>query len=205
MNGSASLHWSQCEFVVVDVEGNGQSPQEIIELAIVPIRQAHISDTWREWQIRPTKPVTIHASRVHGIFDSDLAGKPKFDDIAHEIANDLGYHAVVGHNVAIDAQLLKERLPMWKPLVAIDTLKLAKWVIPGKSSYALDALANEFGINELSRKSHRAGSDALATAQLFLLLTNMLDQRGQLHLSALAEISAAATDPFFQTSQRNLF
>jgi len=201
-----NLHWSQCNFVVVDVEGNGHSHQEIIELAIVPIRQARIANTRHEWLVRPTKLVTSQASRLHGIFDSDLVGKPKFDEISSDIADALGHHAVIGHNVAVDIQLLKEKLPSWEPIVAIDTLKLAKRVIPGAASYSLDALVNDLDIGDaLCRKAHRAASDALDTAKLFLALVGMLDKQGDLDLRTLAEISASAKDPFFKTTQKSLF
>lgn len=199
-------HWSQYDFVVVDVEGTGNDPQEIIELAVVPITQGSIAETKHEWMIRPAKPVTKQASKLHGILDSDLARKPKFSDVSSEIADVLGHYAVVGHNVGVDVQLLREELPSWQPMVAIDTLRLAKYVIPGAASYALDALVNNLGIgDERNRKAHRATSDALVTAQLFLALTNMLEKRGELHLRTLAEMSASVKDPFFKTTQQSLF
>lgn len=199
-------HWSKYDFVVVDVEGTGNNPQEIIELAVVPVRQGRIAETMHEWMIRPAKPVTNQASKLHGIFDNDLAGKPKFDDVSSEVADILGHHAVVGHNVGVDVQLLKEKLPSWEPMVAIDTLKLAKYVIPGAASYALDALVNNLGLgDDRNRKAHRATSDALATAQLFLALADKLEKRAELHLRTLAEMSASVKDPFFKTTQQSLF
>lgn len=199
-------HWSQYEFVVIDVEGTGNTPHEIIELAIVPIREGRIAETKHEWMIRPERPVTSHASKVHGIFDRDLLGKPRFDQIVSEIVDVLGHHAVVGHNVGVDAGMLRDKLPSWEPMVAIDTLKLAKYVIPGAASYALGALVNNFGIgDERNRKDHRATSDALVTAQLFLTLAGILDKRGGLNLRTLAEMSASVKDPFFTTTQQSLF
>ncbi len=162
-----SLHWSQCEFLVIDVEGNGQTPHEIVELAIVPIRQSLIAATSHEWLIKPTKPVTERASRIHGIFDSDLANKPEFSDLSSEIASVLGTRAVIGHNVAIDVQLLRAKLPEWEPMVAIDTLKLAKLAIPNADSYSLDSIASRCGLDNLNdRRKHRAEEKHCSTVFL---------------------------------------
>lgn len=201
-----SLHWSQCDFLAIDVEGNGQSPQEIIELAIVPIRQSLIAKPSHVWLIKPTRPVTDRASRIHGIFDSDLADKPEFRDLSSAIANVLGAQAVIGHNVAIDVQLLKVRLPTWEPMVAIDTLKLAKLAIPGADNYTLDSIANHCGLGDSTdRRRHRAESDAQTAAQLFIALVHILEKQGELNLRRLAELSASASDPFFSTTQQSLF
>lgn len=200
-------YWHECSFVVVDVEGNGQTPQEIIELAIVPIVQAHIVEPPREWLVRPSKPISQMASKIHGIFDDDLKDKPAFELIAHDVEQALGQRsAVIGHNVAIDVRLLKVQLPSWRPIVAIDTLKLAKRVLPATNNYALSALIADLGIGkDLYGGHHRAAHDSLATARLFLALVKILDKSGDLRLKALAEISAPVDDPFFTDAQRSLF
>lgn len=38
-----NVSWKECQFVIIDVEGNGQTPQEIIELSIVPVFCEQIS------------------------------------------------------------------------------------------------------------------------------------------------------------------
>lgn len=200
-----NLHWSQCNFVVVDVEGNGQTPQEIIELAVVHIRDACILNDRFDWLLQPEKSVTTQASRVHGIYDSDLIGKPKFQEVAFDIQKALGNFSVIGHNVTIDVQLLKAKLPSWQPIVAIDTLKLAKWVLPGLPSYALEAVIRKLDIKSEKQVMHRAYGDAFATAEIFLKLANMLEKHGALDFRALVEISASARDPYFKTSQKDLF
>lgn len=206
MKARIDSHWSQWDFVVIDVEGNGQSPQEIIELAIVPVSQARIVEAPCEWLIRPRNPVTERASRLHGIVNNDLETKPRFEEISSEVSDVLGQHAVIGHNVAVDVQMLKEKLPLWRPIVAIDTLRLARWANPAAGSYALSSLIEDYGIgSRLNGRPHRAASDALAAAELFLELARLLDKRSKLNLRALAEISASVDDPFFTTTQRNLF
>lgn len=64
--------------IVVDVEGNGQQPPEIIELAALPIDADYgIESDMLSWMIRPQKPITAMVTRkVHGIRDGDVADCP---------------------------------------------------------------------------------------------------------------------------------
>jgi DNA polymerase III epsilon subunit family exonuclease len=197
-------HWAQCQFVVVDVEGNGQSPQEIIELAIVPISDRQIGPP-RFWMIRPQRSVTQRATQIHGISDSDLSGSPSHAEVADDIRLELGRSIVVGHNVSVDTQLLRRQLGDWHPTAILDTLKLARYARPGQGSYSLDALisAYKLKINPLQR--HRARGDAVVTAKLFLALAAELDQDSQLDLLTLSQIGGSSDDPFIQSQQRNLF
>lgn len=197
--------WSECKFLVIDVEGNGQRPMEIIELAIVSITNGQIQDSFSEWLIKPREPVTLMASRLHGIYNNDLINQPEFESISTEIFTALGNEAVIGHNVSVDIQLLKEKMGSWQPFVAIDTLRLAKAVNPGLTSYGLESLINHYKLDLPDRKSHRAASDAIATAQLFLTLISILENRSPLNLTRLAELSASPNDPYFQIPQQSLF
>lgn len=198
-------NWSEFKFLVIDVEGNGQRPLEIIELAIVSIKHGRVEDSFSEWLIKPLQPVTQMASRFHGIKNEDLIAKPAFEEISSQVSNILGNEVVIGHNVGVDVQLLKEKMPTWSPMVAIDTLKLAKAVNPALASYSLESLIDYFKIDLPDRKAHRAASDAFATAKLFLRLVKIYETQTRLSLRTLAEISASATDPYFKTSQQSLF
>jgi exodeoxyribonuclease X len=52
--------------VVVDVEGNGQQPPDLVELAAVPITDGIIGEA-RSWLVRPDLPSTGFARKIHGI------------------------------------------------------------------------------------------------------------------------------------------
>ncbi|MGW4720935.1 3'-5' exonuclease [Nocardia sp. NPDC004260] len=66
------------DFAVVDVEGNGQTPPEIIEIAILPVSGATVGvDDMRSWLVRPARPITpIVTRKVHGITNADVAECP---------------------------------------------------------------------------------------------------------------------------------
>ena len=74
------------DFAAVDVEGNGQTPPEIIEIAILPISGQTVTVTveeMRSWMIRPLRPITpIVTRKVHGITNADVAECPTWNGIA---------------------------------------------------------------------------------------------------------------------------
>lgn len=195
--------WSQCHFVVLDVEGNGGSPQEIIEVAVVHILDGQLK-TARDWSVRPRSPVTQQATRIHGITNEDLAHQPYFTQIASELLAELDSATIVGHHVGVDLSLLRRQLPDWRPGTCIDTLRLAKHVFPAAGSYALGALHKFVGEGDPSTL-HRAKEDAHMTARLFLTLASKLSERSHLDLLTLARIGSSRHAPILQTQQGNLF
>jgi len=46
--------WTSLNYVVVDVEGNGQRPPDLVELAAVPIIGGRIGDA-QSWLVRPDR------------------------------------------------------------------------------------------------------------------------------------------------------
>lgn len=195
--------WFQCHFVVLDVEGNGGSPQEIVEVAVVHILDGQLG-TARDWKVRPQCPITPQATRVHGITNEDLADQPPFTQIAYELVAELDSATIVGHHVGVDLNLLRRQLPNWRPGTCIDTLRLARHVFPEASSYALGALNQHAGGGD-SFTRHRAKEDAHMTARLFLTLASKLSKNVHLDLLALARIGSNQDDPILQAQQRSLF
>ncbi|CAN7244133.1 3'-5' exonuclease [Variovorax paradoxus] len=196
-------HWSQCHFVVLDVEGNGGSPQELVEIAVIHILDGKI-ETLRDWTVRPAVPVTPHATRVHGITNVDLVNQPPFADIASDLKNELGSAVVVGHHVGVDLTLMKRQLINWHPGTCIDTLRLSRHVFPSAPSYALGELCS-YVFGESSMARHRAKEDANMTARLFLHLMSKLDRVRSMDLLTLARLGASADDPALQAQQGDLF
>lgn len=198
-----SPSWSQCHFVVLDVEGNGGSPQEIVEVAVVHILDGQLKSA-RDWKVRPLNPVTPQATRVHGITNEDLADQPPFTQIAQELLVELDSATIVGHHVGVDLALLRRQLPDWCPGTCIDTLKLARHVFPEAGSYALGPLCQHVqGGGSPTR--HRAKEDAHMTARLFLTLVSKLNEKVHLDLLTLARIGASLDAPILQAQQGNLF
>lgn len=64
-------HWTSLNYAVIDVEGNGQQPPDLVELAAVPIVGGVIGEP-RTWLVKPDQPITGFAKRIHGISNDDV-------------------------------------------------------------------------------------------------------------------------------------
>lgn len=164
--------------LVVDVEGNGSNPPDLVEVAALPIRDGR-PDTSAAgvWTVRPPNPVSSFASRVHGLTNEALSTCPRWEQVADQAHRLLGNAWICAHNAHVDYGVLIRHLPGWAPSGVIDTLRLARSTYKNLPSYSLDALINHIkpDLTHAPAQRHRATFDAYATA---LLLVAMADQYG---------------------------
>ncbi len=173
-DGDPARRWTSRRYVVVDVEGNGQSPPDLVEAAAVSIVDGVIG-TPTTWLVRPPRPITWQARRVHGITDADVADAATVEDLRDDLVAQLTGTVIVGHNVGIDLGVLRRSLPGWEPDSTIDTLRLARRLLPELPSHKLGALVDHLGLTGVLAPhgaAHRAGYDVLATAHVFTDLAN---------------------------------
>lgn len=164
--------WTNLTYVVVDVEGNGQQPPELVELAVVPILGGIVGEA-TSWLVRPEHPIKHLATTFHGIRTHDVAGCPPVAEIAGDILAALDAPALVGHNAHVDVDVLRREVPGWEPPEVFDTLKLARRLVPELPGYKLGDLVGRFKLSTGlpdGLKPHRATYDALVTARLFVEL-----------------------------------
>ncbi|MER7009916.1 3'-5' exonuclease [Saccharopolyspora sp. NPDC000359] len=164
--------WDGRPFAVIDVEGNGQRPPDLVELGVVPVEAGTVGETV-SWLVRPIEPITGFARRIHGISNDDVADKPAFDEIGDVVGKALGDAVPVGHNVRIDLDVMGRKMPQWSPAVAIDTLRMARKAWPDQKTHKLTALVEHFGLDKempSGLRPHRVDFDVLVTAKLFLKL-----------------------------------
>lgn len=172
------------DVVVVDVEGNGQQPPEIVEIALLALtsgRDLTPADLLT-WLVRPTRPITSLVTRkVHGISNADVATAPRWDEVAGAVATALERRVVVAHNASVERRVLAEHVPSWRPPLLLDTMRLAKAVWPGlPGGYGLDNLIRHAALTppdlptEVAgpdrMRRHRAGYDTWMTAALLVTL-----------------------------------
>ncbi|WP_063043301.1 3'-5' exonuclease [Nocardia pseudovaccinii] len=165
------------DFVVVDVEGNGQTPPEIIEIAVLPVSgETVVVEEMRSWLIRPTRPITpIVTRKVHGITNAEVAECPSWSEVAEKIEASLTDRILVAHNANLERRIISEHLPDWTPPMVLDTLKLAKTVWPGIGGYSLDKLVTHAELDTTAvcdQGHHRAGWDTWAAWQLLVRLVD---------------------------------
>jgi exodeoxyribonuclease X len=162
--------WTTLNYAALDVEGNGQQPPDLVEVAVVPIRCGVIEEP-ASWLVRPDEPIRHFVTRIHGLKNEDVAGAPLFADIADQVLAALDMPALVAHNAHVDVNVLTRKLTGWQPPEVFDTLRIARRLLPGRPSYRLSALTSAFHLADgLPRglSPHRAEYDALVAARLFV-------------------------------------
>jgi DNA polymerase III epsilon subunit-like protein len=177
--------WTTLNYVVVDVEGNGKQPPELVELAVVPIADGIVGEPV-SWLVRPPHPIKQLATAFHGLRTYDVADCPAVAEVAGEVNHALKADALVAHNAHVDVDVLCRELPGWEPPETFDTLTLARRLMPDGDSYKLGSLVERFKLAEGlpdGLRPHRATYDALVTARLFVCLatqaTTLEELRGQ--------------------------
>jgi DNA polymerase III epsilon subunit-like protein len=164
--------WTALNYVVVDVEGNGQQPPDLVELAAVPVTAGVIGEP-KSWLVKPDQPITPFARRIHGIANEQVAECPTFADIEADVLKALDADALIAHNAHVDVGVLQRKLGDWSCPEVFDTLKLARRLSPGHKTYKLGSLVDEFDLAQNPASTdgpHRATYDALVTARLFVHL-----------------------------------
>lgn len=165
-------------FIVVDFETTGTQPKNgdsIIQIGAVIIEDGQIIDQFSTL-VNPMQPIPPFISALTGITDEMVENAPTLEEVLPEFLRLLNGRTFVAHNVFFDLQFLQEALlsqgyyPFDGDL--IDTVELARFLLPMQESYRLVELADEFNIQH--DNPHQADSDALATALLFLKLLEML-------------------------------
>lgn len=153
--------------LVVDVEGNGQTPPDLIEVAVIEFSLKDIDPaSGRSWLIKPQKTILQRVSRIHGITNKTVSSCPTWEQVKDEIGAVLNNSWIVAHNAKIEYDALTRHLPGWTPEGIFDTLRLSRAVWPELSSHSLDSLITHTSVEiaDTAGTRHRALYDVLATA-----------------------------------------
>lgn len=185
--------------VAVDVETTGLDPNSgdrVISIGCVELVARQFSGRDFHRLIDPQRPIPAESARVHGISDDDVAGRPKFADLAGEFLEFVRGAHLLGHNIEfdlgfLDAELQKagreERLE--EICDSTCTLKIARARYPTQRNN-LDALSLRLGVASRERGYHDALEDARLTASVWLRLT-----MGQGELSMSEDTGGGANRP----------
>jgi DNA polymerase III subunit epsilon len=185
--------------IVLDTETTGlyaRNGDRIVEVGCVELVDRKPTGRRLHRYINPERDVPIEAQRIHGLTDEFLADKPKFRDIAAELADFIREAELVIHNASFDMEFLNAEFALLgiadmdsaNRICAgvIDTLKMARDLRPGKRN-SLDALCGEYGVDNSNRQFHGALLDAELLAEVYLAMT-----RGQ--ESLVMELDAPLTE-----------
>jgi DNA polymerase-3 subunit epsilon len=170
--------------IVFDTETTGLNPNHvdasqadrIVEVGCIELE--NYLPTGREFQIyiNPGRSVSEATTRITGITNETLRGKPRFEapEVVDRLMEFFGDSPIVAHNAEFDRSFLNaELIRLGRPPLPkerfIDTLVLAREHRPG-SPASLDAVCKRFDISIKDRVLHGALLDAQLLAMAYLEL-----------------------------------
>ena len=159
-------------YAILDIESNGGAyrKESVIEIAVYRFDGHEIIDQFSSL-VNPEDKISSFVQKLTGITEKMVKTAPKFHEIAKRIVEITEDAVLMGHNVDFDYRMLRQsfhRLGYDFKMEVIDTIPLAKKLIPDEESYSLGKLSRSLGIPLTDR--HRASGDARATVELFKIL-----------------------------------
>ncbi|MDQ6691156.1 MAG: exonuclease domain-containing protein, partial [Candidatus Dormibacteraeota bacterium] len=167
------------EYVAIDLETTGLDPlrDRLIEVGAVVFSSAGVTLTL-DRLVDPGRSVPDAVLRLTGIRPNELRGAAAATAALADLADLMRDREPIGHGATLDVDFLTAA-GVWPPgREIIDTLHLARILLPNSPSHSLPSLAAELGLEQ--PRPHRAFDDADATRQLFTRLCEIagaLDER----------------------------
>jgi DNA polymerase-3 subunit alpha (Gram-positive type) len=162
----------QSVFVAFDLETTGFLPvkERIIELSAVKFSLD--GSVYEEFDqlIDPEIPIPASATKVNGIHDEDVKGKPSIETVMDMFVDFMGEDSILlAHNSEFDSKFLGtnfilegRELPeneIW------DTLEISRALVKSIMNHKLETLVHHYGIEVSS--FHRALDDSIYVMKLF--------------------------------------
>ena len=179
------------KYVVFDIETTGFSPEKnkIIEIGAVKVEGGEIVDRYSTF-INPQVPIPFRIEELTSIRDDMVVSSPTVDVILPEFMEFCKDCIMVAHNADFDMSFIKhncEELGLDCNPTIVDTVSLARFLLPALNRFKLDTVAKALGVS--LDHHHRAVDDAACTAMIFVKFIQMLKDRG---IENLDQINAMA-------------
>ena len=179
-------------YVVFDIETTGFSPlkNRIIEIGAVKVVDGVITDRFSSF-VNPDVPIPFDIEKLTGINDAMVLPSPKIDVVLPQFLEFVGDSALVAHNAGFDVSFIShnaEELGLAFEPTVLDTVSLARLLLPNLNRFKLDTVAKALNIS--LQNHHRAVDDAGATAEIFTAFIKMLRGRDIEDLDQLNGLSA---------------
>ena len=177
------------DFVVFDIETTGFSPvnNRIIEIGAVKVKGGEIADKFSAF-VNPDVPIPFEIEKLTGINDGMVGDAPYIEQVLPEFLAFCEGTVLVAHNAGFDMSFIKEnamRQGLGRKFTCVDTLGIARILLPHQGRHTLDAVAKTLGVS--LENHHRAVDDAQATAEIFVKFIPMLKEAGA---DTLAKVNA---------------
>jgi DNA polymerase III subunit epsilon len=157
-------------FIAFDLETTGTfaGVDKIVEIGMVRFENGKPVDKFA-CLVDPQIPIPEAASRVNGISNDMVKGKPQIEELLEPITRYCQNDVLVAHNANFDFQFLLSDFKKYEVQapsgLIFDTLPLSRKVYPGLMSYKLGTIAKHLNIE--TDVLHRADDDAKYCGYIF--------------------------------------
>lgn len=185
---AAHRNLADVAFTVVDLETTGSTPgyAKITEIGAVRLEGGVPVATFSEL-VNPHMRIPPFVTGITGISQEMVAAAPPIEVVLPRFVEFSEGSVLVAHNARFDLAFLDYELSMLQRRTfsrpALDTMRLARRLMP-HSRASLAHLAQRF--DTAVKPSHRALSDAQATAEVLVILLSMVQEQG---LNTLEEVA----------------
>lgn len=159
-------------FCAFDLETTGLYPgrDRIIEIGAQKFTLSEKGESFNQL-INSDKVISPKASQINGISNEMIQNQPPIEEILPKFIDFISGTILVAHSAAFDKNFINHALKrlLIKPSPKnkiICSLHLARKAFPARKSYSLGNLVRDLEIHH--EQAHRAYSDALACANVFL-------------------------------------
>ncbi len=183
-------------YVVFDLETTGfnSGKNKIIEIGAVKIEDGNITDRFSEF-VNPREPIPFQIEQLTGIRDDMVIVAEEIDVILPRFMEFCKGCVMVAHNADFDMSFIEancRRLNLDCENTYVDTVGLARYLLPSLNRFKLDTVAKALNIS--LENHHRAVDDAECTALIFKKFIEMLSERGLTDLDQVNEVGQASTE-----------
>ena len=181
-------------YVVFDIETTGLDPQSetITEIGAVKLMNGEVVDTFAQL-INPERHIPEKITELTGISDDMVKDKPLLSEVLPGFLDFCKGCIVVAHNAKFDTGFIRVHAARLKAEFeknasegderpnfefkneVEDTLELSRELFPSERSHKLDKVAERLEVS--LENHHRAVDDATATAEIFVKLRQMKEER----------------------------
>src|SRR5437660_4304079 len=157
------------EYAALDLETTGLDPgrDRVIEVGAVAFTPDGVTASM-ERLVDPGRSLPEPVLRLTGIKQEELRGAASEESALAELGDFLRGRQPVGHGARLDVDFLVAAGHWDETTEILDTLDVARILMPAAASHSLPLLATELGFGQ--PRPHRALDDADATRQLLLRL-----------------------------------
>lgn len=164
-------------FIAFDLETTGimAGVDRIVEIGAVRFVDGLVEGVFSTL-VDPLMPIPPGATKVNGITDDMVKGKPRIEELLEPLAEFCADDVLIAHNAEFDYQFLVSDIKKHETKAArgiiLDSYPMAKKIFPGLANYRLSTLVQHLNIP--STGFHRAEEDASYCGHLLLKMIDKI-------------------------------